>query len=149
MQRYIISPVILGSGGSIQNANRAAVSDVSGVNSVSIIPTFSSGPNIGHPKYLFAFSAVCSANWSDVLAVTNSYAFPIYPLDGKMSGMATDARNAMNSDVAAFNLDGNGLHFDMTFYGDDDSYGDVINGIVQQIEPAFNLNALYAKEVAA
>jgi hypothetical protein len=134
MKRYLISPII-GDGKSLQTSFRAAVSDVTrGV--VNLIP---SRPD-GTPKYRFAFCLVSTDVLPQVLAVSNVYALPDYNLDGRMDGMEADARTAMGQSVAAYDLDGNGLHLDPS-NADADSYRTVLTRIARQIEPAFDLNA--------
>ena len=137
----MICPVV--GAGTFQNPYRASVQDVSGVNSSAIIPTDQQGA----PKYGFAFCVVSAVNWSPVLQVTNSYVFPIYALDGQMSGMESDARTGMEQSVEAYDMDGEGLHLDAGHNGTD-SYRHVIEAIAQQIEPAFNINSFSVAEVS-
>lgn len=145
MLRYMISPII--GAGTMSNSYRASVSDVSGINSSVIIPTHSSGPNIGKPKFNFALCLVATPNVGIIAAVTNAFVFPDYPLDGRMDGMETNTRTAFVQSVEAYNLDGNGLHFDAS-HDDADSYRDVVNAIAQQLEPVFNVNNFTVTEVS-
>lgn len=145
MIRYMICPII--GAGTEASPYRASVNDVANVNSASIIPTHTSGPNIGKPKFLFAFCVAATPSPSSLSAVTNAYVFPDYNLDGRMDGMESGARTALQQSVEAYDLDGAGLHFDAAHL-DGDSYRDVINALVQQIEPAFNVNNINVAEVA-
>jgi hypothetical protein len=145
MLRYCISPIT--GDGTEENPFRPTVSGPN-VNTSAIIPTHTSGPTIGQPKYGFAFCAVATTNVASVAAVTNVYVFPDYNLDGRMDGMENGARTAFEQSVEAYNLDGNGLHFDAANV-DLESFRTVINRIVQQIEPAFDLNNINVGEVAA
>lgn len=139
MKRYCISPVI--GSGTIHDPFRAAVADVSHTNTNSVIPTNQSG----QPVYNFALSIVGTANLAGVLAVTNGYVFPDYPLDGEMGGMEAQTRTDFEQSVEAFNLDGNGLHFDAG-HQSAENYRAVLNRLGQQIEPAFNVNNFDAQE---
>lgn len=141
MLRWMISPII--GTGVFPDAFRAAVSDLSSVNSSAIIPTLSNG----HPKYNFALCLVATASVATIAAVTNAYVFPDYNLDGRMDGMEAGTRTALKQSVEAYDIDGNGLHFDAT-NADSDSYRDLLTRIGQQIEPAFNVNVLNCGEVA-
>ena len=145
MLRYVISPII--GSGTFQSPFRAAVSDVSNVNANSIIPTHTTGPNIGQPKYGFAFSIVATANVAAVAAVSNAFVFPDYNLDGQMSGMESEVRTGMVQSVEAYDLDGEGLHFDAD-HVDADSYRSLIDALGKQLEPAFSVNSFGVGEVA-
>jgi hypothetical protein len=146
MLRYMISPVI--GNGSVESSFRAAVSDVENVNTVSVIPTHVTGPNIGQPKYGFAFCVVATPSVAVIAAVSNAYVFPDYNLDGQMQGMEAASRAAFQQSVEAYNLDGEGLHFDAA-NTDSESWRTVINRVVKQIEPAFDLQNVSVPEVAA
>lgn len=142
MKRYMICPIIgNGTGG---NPFRASVADVSGAEVTSLIP---SNPTTGAPKYGFAFCRVAATNFAPVLQVTNSYAFPDFPLDSQMSGMESEARSGMIQSVEAYDLDGQGLHL-VADHDDADSFRQVIEAIAQQIEPVFNTNTFDVAEPA-
>lgn len=145
MLRYMICPVI--GAGTDQNPYRAAVSDAANVNSSALIPTNTSGPNIGKPKYGFAFCFVATPQLSFITTISNGFVFPDYPLDGRMDGMDPSARTGMKQSVEAYNLDGAGLHFDAS-NTDSESYRDLLTRLMQQIEPAATINALGVNEVA-
>lgn len=141
MKRYVISPVI-GTGTEIDSF-RASVSDVVGSGSAFIIPT----NNIGQPLYAFAMGLAATTNMNSVAAVSNAFIFPDYPLDGLMSGMDPDARTAMNQSVGAYVFKASPLKkLDTTFYGDSDSYRDVLNGLLHQIDINANVKYLDAAE---
>lgn len=139
MKLWLLCPII--GSGTFQNPYRSSVSDVSDTNVNNVIPT----DQQGQPLYNFAFCRVGTANLSGVLAVTNSYAFPDYPLDGRMDGMESDARTGMVQTVQAYDMDGNGLHLDAS-HNDSDSYRQVLQAIVSQIEPAVNINTFDVAE---
>lgn len=145
MKRYMICPII--GDGSSQSPYRAAVSDVAGVNTSSIIPTHASGPNLGHPKYGFAFCIVAAINWTPVRQITNSYLFPDYALDSRMDAMEGDTRTGLEQSVEAFDMDGEGLRLDAG-HNATDSYRHVVDAIAKQIEPAFNIDIFSTPEVA-
>lgn len=142
-KRYFISPII--GDGTFGNSFRASVQDVAGVESIALIPTHTSGPDIGKPVYNFAFCRVGVVNLNSVMQVSNSYTFPDFPLDSQMSSMESEVRTGMVQSVEAYDLDGNGLHL-VADHADTDSYRQVIAAIAQQIEPAFNINTFDVAE---
>lgn len=151
MIRYMISPII-GSGQSTEDPFRASVTDVPNTFVSQVIPIDLSGtpetnPNYGKPKYDFAFCVVATSNVAAIAAVSNAYVFPDYNLDGRMDGMESSARSGFLQSVEAYNLDGNGLNFDASHL-DSESWRTVIDRLVQQIEPTFNLNNVNVAEVA-
>lgn len=145
MLRWMICPVV--GNGTIETPYRGAVSDVSNVNVAQVIPTFNSGPNVGKPKYHFAICLVATASVNPIAAVSNSYVFPDYNLDGRMDGMNSDARTGLVQSVQAYDLDGNGLHVDAS-HADGDSYRDLISKIGQQFDVSFTINGQTCAEVA-
>jgi hypothetical protein len=84
---------------------------------------------------------IVTSDLSQVAAVSNLYLFPDFPLDSQMGSMESGARSGMDSDVAAYDLDGNGLHLSLS-YDDTDSFRDVLNQIGQQFQSIFNVNQL-------
>lgn len=141
MKRFGICPVI--GAGTLQNSYRPSAADVPNTNSKGQIPTDSHGV----PIYHFALVRAANSVFSDVLAVSNSYWFPDFPLDSKMSSMDPDARTAMNQSVQAFDMDGAGTHIDMTFYGDDDSFRDVMNHVGQFFVSSFSIDSFDVADV--
>ncbi len=141
-KRHCICPVI--GSGSDANPYRAKIADLANVNTSVIIP---SKPD-GSPKYLFAFCIFSASSIASVLAVSNTYVFPDYNLDGRMDGMESGARTGMVQSAQAFNLDGAGYHLDLT-HADDDSYRSVIENVGKQFEPAYLVNNNDCGEVAA
>lgn len=136
-KRYCVCPVI--GTGTILDPYRAAVSDVAAA--VSLIP---SKPD-GSPRYGFAFCLVSTDNLAAVLAVTNGYVLPDYPLDGRMDGMEAVARAGLVQSVEAYDLDGQGLNPDAT-HADADGYRDVLTRIARTWEPAFSINNFDVRE---
>lgn len=139
MKRYMICPII--GAGTQGNPYRAAVADVSGAEVNSLIPSNQDGS----PRYGFAFCRVAAVNFTAVLAITNSYAFPDFPLDSQMSGMESEARTGMVQSVEAYNMDGQGFNL-VADHDDTDSFRQVIEAIAKQIEPAFNANTFDVSE---
>lgn len=146
MIRYMISPIA--GNGTMQSPYRAAVSDVPNVNTAVSIPTHTSGPDIGKPKYGFCFCQVATSSVTAIASVSNAFVFPDYNLDGRMDGMEADARTGMVQSVEAYNLDGNGLHL-VADHLDSDSYRAVLNAIGSQMQPGFDVNQFTVGEVAA
>lgn len=152
MKRYGIFPVI-GSGQSTQDPYRSAVDELGGpngsTNAASIIPTHTSGPDIGQPMFNFCISIFSTVDLPAVMAVTNSFVFPDYPLDAEMSGMEAATRTAMVQSVEAYDLDGAGVHF-VADHLDTDSYRMVLNAIIAQMDPGHGgVNNLNCGEKAA
>lgn len=146
MYRWMISPII--GNGTENNGYRAAVSDVQGIDSAAIIPTFDSGPNVGKPKFLFTLCLVATPDVARIASVTNAYVFPDYNLDGRMDGMESSARTGLQQSVEAYNLDGNALHLDAD-HNDGDSYRSLIAAIGLQFDAAFNINTITVREPLA
>lgn len=136
-KRYCISPVV--GAGTFANPYRPAVADV--CPATALIP---SKPD-GSPKYRFAFCLVATDNLSAVLAVSNLYALPDYPLDGRMDGMESDARLGLVQSAGAYDLDGLGLH-PATAHTDSDGYRDVLTRLARTFEPAFSVNSFDVRE---
>jgi hypothetical protein len=142
-KRFAISPII--GTGSDTNPFRPAVADVPQTNTNGVIP---SKPD-GTPKYRFALCVVGTLNLPAVLAVSNAYVFPDYPLDATLAGMDADKRAGMVQSVHAYDLDGAGLHLTCP-NADGDSYRDAILSLIQQMEPAFaSLNTFDTSEPAS
>lgn len=145
MLRYMISPII--GTGPISDPYRASVRDVANVNTSAVIPTFTSGENLGKPKFRFALCLCATTSIPAIQAVSNALVFPDYNLDGRMDGMEAQARADFVQSVQAYDVDGNGLHFDAT-HTDGTSYRQVIAAIGQQLEPTFEVDQLEVGEVA-
>lgn len=150
MKRYMLVPAIASTGPMDQYGNH------------SILDELKSTPNgqggllykISHSSLLkidnttglllwgFAFSRVATGDQQSntaVLQISNSLTFPDYPLDGLMSGMDSGARVAWRQSLMAYNLDGQGYHYDPE---DDDgeSWRDVLERLQNQFEPGLNMN---------
>lgn len=119
--------------GTMQDPYRAIVAGVSGVNVQSMI---ASKPD-GSPKYNFVFCRIAATNLAPVLAVSNSYVFPDFPLDSQMSVMEYEVRSGMIQSLEAFDLDGIGLRL-VADHDDTDSFRQVIEAIGQQFVSAFD-----------
>lgn len=138
MKRYCVCPVI--GSGTAADSYRAAVADV--------CPTtakIKSHPVTGLPVFGFAFCVFATDNLPSVLAVTNTYVLPDYPLDGQMSGMEAEARTGLVQSAGAYDLDGQGLHLDLA-HEDADGYRDVINRIGKTWDAAFDANTFDVRE---
>ena len=131
MKRYCISPII--GFGTNAEPYRAAIADVAPV--VSLIPT---GPD-GRPLYRFCFCLVSTDRLADVLAVTNSYVFPDYPLDAKMDAMESKARADMVQNIAAYNVDEKGKTLDIS-HKDTDGFRDAVTKLAKQFDSAFTID---------
>lgn len=141
----MICPIV--GNGSVPSPYRAAVSGLPNVNASAIIPTHTSGPDIGKPKYNFALCFCATSNIATLEQVSNAFVFPDYNLDGRMDGMESSVRSAMVQNLQAYDLDGNGMRFNAS-HADGDSYRSLIISLGQQIEPAFTINSLNVGEVA-
>lgn len=126
MKRYYISPII--GDGTEFNPYRAKIADY-GVATVSVI---ASDPT-GKPLLSYALALVSATNHGRILADAAIDALPDFPLDGKVSAINTATKNAMIAKLQARGID-------TSFIGNADGYRDVIRGIGQAIEPAFNEN---------
>jgi hypothetical protein len=134
MKRYVISPVI-GNGSSLVTAFRSAASDTP---SAGFVDLLKANPETGVPVWNFAFSRIgVAGSLTPVLMVTNSYVFPDFPLDAKMSQMDSATRIGMVQTVQAYNLDGQGTHIDAT-HTDDYSFRAVIEKIARQWSSTFD-----------
>ena len=142
-RRYVISPII--GSGQFPDTFRAAVADVANANTRSVIPT---DPQTGAPLYRFTLVAVSAPEFGLVLQVSNLYALPDYHLDGRMDGMEAGARTGFTQSVSAYDLDGQGLHFDPA-HDDGDSYRAVLNRLGRQLDPNFDADRFGAAEVSA
>lgn len=137
MKRYVISPVV--GAGTAPNPYRAAVADVLGQNEGVTSPIRTNAQGV--PLYHFALCIVSTTHLPSVAAVSNLYVLPDYSLDGRMDGMEADARSALTQNVPAYNMDGAGLHFSVT-HQDDDSYRQVLAGLLAQFDPAYPFDSL-------
>lgn len=128
-KRYGIFPIT--GDGTFENPYRSAASDVTGVNTSSIIPTDQQGA----PVWGFAMSICGTLNLTALAQVTNSYIFPDYPLDGELSGMESGVRTAMKQSVEAYDMDGQGDHLSVDLTDLSASYRSVLLSIYQQFDP--------------
>ena len=127
---------------------RGVVGDVSLTHSNCLVPSHPLGhPQQGQPKFRFAFCIVGTANLVGVLQVMNSFAFPDYPLDGRLDGMEAVTRAGMVQSLQAFDLDGAGLHLDVGSHNvDANAYRQFLQAIGGQFEPTFSINTFDAQE---
>lgn len=128
-KRYAIAPII--GDGSFGNEFRSAFALVDDTNVKSVIV----GDENGIPIFLFALSSIGTANLAGVSAVSNSYIFPDYPLDGQLSGMNASALSGLKQSVEAFDMDGNGRHFSVDISDGSISYRALLISIYQQFDP--------------
>lgn len=141
-KRYAISPISLVPDPEI--GNHVTVDDAPDTIASAVIPT---NPNTGAPLYRFAFCYVGTAQLPAVEQVSNVYVFPDYPLDGQLSGMGAEARAAMVQNVAAYDLDGNGLHWDTaTANLDTNTYRQFLQALIDQVSPGVPVGALDVQE---
>lgn len=135
-KRYMISPVA-GEGLTEDDRIRAAVDDVSNTYSNSVIPQHLSGPDIGQAKYRFTVAIVGTSNLGAVAQLTNSYLFPDITRDSKLSTTGQGDYDAMVQNLAQFDLDGEGLHFNVAWITPDHTLFDVILNLIQQLDPLY------------
>lgn len=145
-KRYAICPVI-GTGQPGDNI-RSAADDLSLTYSNAVIPIHLSGPDIGQAKYGFTVTIVATANLGAVVALSNAYVFPDITRDSKLSTMSNADYTAMLQNLPAYDLDGNGLHFDVSWVTPDHTLFDLILGLIQQLDPNYpnHLNNFDAQE---
>lgn len=136
-KRYAITPVV--GTGAMGDSFRASLPG--GVAASAVIP---SKPD-GTPKFRFCLVIFSTDNLPAVLAVSNLYCLPDYPLDARMDGMEADARLALAQSVAAYDMDGAGTHFTAA-HQDEDSFRAVLTAVGQQFDPVFSLNAFDVRE---
>lgn len=112
-KRFYISPVI--GNGTLDNAYRAALSDVqrleSGSSLVSLIP---SKPD-GTPKFAFCLCIVNAANHVALGNVTDADQFPDITLDSQLSVLTTQQKNALLNFAARRGIPTTGLNNSSTF----------------------------------
>lgn len=149
-KRFTFGPIILGGGGGINDTTRAAVSEVPLTHEASIIPS-TVGPPPNLPRWLHCISAIATANLAGVLAVSNLYVFPDYPLDARLDGMESVTRTEMLQNLEAYTLDANGTQLDLSSFegaaGDAKSFRELVLFIVQFLDPGIaNLNTFDVQE---
>lgn len=141
-KRFALSPIV-GDGLTTNTGFRAAIIPLPWTTAVSIIPTDAQG----QPLFLRTLCALNTHNLPQVLAVTNVLVFPDYPLDAALSGMEAQTLADLRQNLAAHDLDGNGLHFDLSGITDDHSYRALILALAQQLDPGIaHINNLDAPE---
>lgn len=138
-KRWYVAPVLAPNGtGSVNDGYRSAFADVSGASHFAIIPSFTSGPNIGKPLFAFCFGMVAHLNLAILGQVLNTLIFPDYPLDGCMNGMEAETRAALKQSIEAYVLDANNRRLDASIVLDDAaSYRDVVDALGSQIQPGW------------
>lgn len=136
-KRWYIAPILYGTGG-INDGYRAAVGDVYGASHYAVIPTITSGPNNGKPRYNFAFGMVAHSNMAIVGQTLNTLIFPDFPLDATLDGMDAEIRTGLKASIEAYQLDANNTRIDASIVlNDAASYRDLIDSIGSQIQPGW------------
>lgn len=125
-KRYYISPII--GDGSENNPYRPKVAD-HGVAWSGAIP---SGPD-GKPTSSWALVIVAAKNHAAIIADKDIDDLPEFPLDGKVSAIQTQTKNAMKSKMEKRGIS-------TAFVDGTDGYREVIRGIGRQLEPTFDEN---------
>jgi hypothetical protein len=137
-KRFYICPILAPSGSGVNSDYRAAVGDVSGASHYAVIPTFSSGPNIGKPLYNFAFGMVAHSNMALVGQTLNTLIFPDFPLDATLDGMDAETRTGLKASIEAYRLDANNTRLNASIVlNDAASYRDLVDSIGSQIQPGW------------
>lgn len=128
MKRYYISPIA--GDGTEFNPYRPKIADY-GVSWVGSIP---SDPITGKPLASWVLVLVSANNHGAIISDPAIDSLPDFPLDGKVSAIQTATKNTMISRLQARGID-------TAFIGSADGYRDVIRGIGQKYEPAFDENS--------
>lgn len=123
-QRYYISDIV--GDGSEMNPYRVAISGIPGVATTAIIP---SSPD-GKPLYTWALVSVRANDHAAIRSHPSAYALPVFPLDGKASGIGQGLGNALQNFMAA-----KGVAIDLTGIT---PYRDVIRKIGQHLDASFS-----------
>lgn len=139
-KRYALAPII-GDGSSTINPFRSKITDIPDTAVSAIIPTDSQG----RPLWAFCLCVFNTPTLLQVQQLANVYVFPDYPLDGQMGSMEGNAAAELEQNVEAYDMDGEGQHFDVTF-ASTDSFRQVLQAIGEQFDPAFNLSALDVRD---
>ena len=127
-KRYALTPVI--GNGTRENPYRSALSDIPGVNVVQAIDP-------ARPVCLVKFAA---SNVAAVLATADVFGMPDFPLDGKLTAMQNQTRNAMRSALTSRGFDG-GL------VDGSDGYRDLIRGVGRSLKDVFHEDSFEPSEV--
>jgi len=133
MKRYQLNRVINDKGDNFRS-ELDSLTETYAIRFVSLIPT----DQQGIPIYNFTMTRFAMGNIGPALLLPNSYTFPDFPLDGQLAAMDDSVRNAMVANVAAYDLDGNGMHID-TSHSLTESYGSFLQRILHVFEPAQNV----------
>ena len=133
MKRYQINRIIDDSGDNFLS-ELDELTEAYAIRFVSLIPTDLQGV----PIYNFTMTRFAMGNIGPALTLPNSYTFPDFPLDAQLSAMDDGVRTAMAANIAAYDLDGNGLHID-TSYSPTESYGVFIQRILDAFSPGQNV----------
>lgn len=129
MKRYYLSPII--GTGSEFDAYRPKV-DTYGV---AWAGGMKRNPTTGVPVFAWMLVIVEAKNHTPLLLDPDIYGLPDFPLDGKVSAIQTNTKNAM---IAALQARG----IDTALVGSADGYRDVLEGIGKTQEPTFDINNL-------
>ena len=138
-KRWYIAPILSpGAAGTINDGYRSAFADTAGASHFAIIPSHTSGPNIGKPLFSFCFGMVAHLNLAVLGQVSNALIFPDFPLDATMDGMDSPTRAALKQSVEAYVQDSTGKRLDASIVLDDAaSFRDVVDSFGSQIQPGW------------
>lgn len=138
-RRWYIAPVLPPVPNSLNDAYHSALADASFTKSFSaVIPTITSGPNLGKPRYNFCLGQVATITMALVAQVQNTLVFPDYPLDARLDGMDPATRSALRQSIEAYVLDDSGARLDASVALDDAaSYRTLIDSLGSQLQPGW------------
>lgn len=140
MKRYMITP-ISGDGVSPDTAYSTSLREAVAANPSALIAYAAKlkiDNQTGMPIWHFAFCRAATGDGSSqtiVEQITNSLVFPDYPLDAVMSGMDQSVRTAWRQSLESYDMDGQGAHIAVND-SDSESWGSVLQRLVQMFEPA-------------
>lgn len=135
-RRWYIAPVSPPVPNTLNDGYHSSLADASFAKSYSaVIPTFTSGPNLGKPLYSFCLGQVATIAMALVMQLPNVLVFPDYPLDARLDGMDPETRAALRQSIEAYVLDDTGKRFDASVAIDDAaSYRALIDSLGEQLQ---------------
>ena len=138
-RRWYIAPVSPPVPNTLNDGYHSSLADASFNKSFSaVIPTFTSGTNLGKQLYNFCRGKVATSSLSRGSQLSNVLVFPDYPLDARLDGMDPTARASLRQSIEAYVLDETGKRFDASVALDDAaSYRSLIDSLGDQLQPGW------------